>query len=71
MPEIGVMGLRCDLGEQCLLAAAGLFIARQQGLLVSCSPDSVEAVLACFADDGFDAARVIGQMTEGSGLRVI
>ena len=41
------------------------------GLLVSCSPDSVEAVLACFADDGFDAARVIGQMTEGSGLRVI
>ena len=27
------MGLRCDLGEQCLLAAAGLFIARQQGAL--------------------------------------
>ncbi len=41
------------------------------GLLVSCSPDSVEQVLACFHSQDFPDARVIGRMTEGQGLRVI
>jgi len=41
------------------------------GLLVSCSPDSVEQVLACFHSQAFPDARVIGRMTEGQGLRVI
>ncbi|MES2384858.1 MAG: selenide, water dikinase SelD [Pseudomonadota bacterium] len=41
------------------------------GLLVSCSPDSVERVLACFHSQAFPDARVIGRMTDGQGLRVI
>jgi len=41
------------------------------GLLVSCSPDSVEQVLACFHSQAFPDARVIGRMTGGQGLRVI
>ncbi|MCE1240953.1 MAG: selenide, water dikinase SelD [Azonexaceae bacterium] len=40
------------------------------GLLVSCAPAAVDTVLATFSADGFGAARVIGQMREGSGLRV-
>jgi selenide, water dikinase len=41
------------------------------GLLVSCSPDAVDEVLACFRDGGFDAAAVIGRMVEGApGLQV-
>ena len=41
------------------------------GLLVSCSPDSVDEVLACFRGGGFDDAAVIGRMTEGpAGLDV-
>jgi len=32
------------------------------GLLVSCSPDSVDAVLAVFAQHGFDGAAVVGQV---------
>lgn len=35
------------------------------GLLVSCAPGSVEAVLEIFRDEGFTHARVIGQMQEG------
>ncbi|OZB50670.1 MAG: hypothetical protein B7X42_04445 [Thiomonas sp. 14-66-4] len=35
------------------------------GLLVSCAPGSVEAVLEIFRDEGFAHARVIGQMQEG------
>ena len=35
------------------------------GLLVSCAPDAVDAVLACFRDDGFGDAAVIGHMAEG------
>ena len=42
------------------------------GLLVSCAPDAVDAVLAAFSADGFEAATVIGGMFEGpSLLRVI
>jgi len=35
------------------------------GLLVSCDPGSVEAVLALFAAGGFDSAAVIGRMAAG------
>ena len=35
------------------------------GLLVSCSPDTVEDVLRIFKDDGFDRAAVIGEMLAG------
>ena len=41
------------------------------GLLVSCRPDSVEEVLACFRDGGFADAAVIGRMSDGAvGLEV-
>jgi selenide,water dikinase len=35
------------------------------GLLVACSPRAVDDVLAAFAADGFEHARVIGQLSEG------
>jgi selenide,water dikinase len=35
------------------------------GLLVSCSPDAVDAVLAIFAQQGFDQAAVIGEVSAG------
>jgi selenide, water dikinase len=37
------------------------------GLLVSCAPDVVDEVLALFRADGFDEARVIGEMVSGEG----
>jgi selenide,water dikinase len=41
------------------------------GLLVSCSPDAVDAVLACFREGGFDDAAVVGRMLAGpAGLQV-
>jgi selenide,water dikinase len=41
------------------------------GLLVSCSADAVDAVLAIFAQQGFDQAAVIGEVSAGPvGLRV-
>ncbi len=41
------------------------------GLLVSCSPDSVDEVLACFRDGGFGDAAVVGRMVPGTpGLDV-
>jgi selenide,water dikinase len=41
------------------------------GLLVSCAPDSVDAVLACFRDGGFPDAAVVGRMAAGTpGLSV-
>ena len=41
------------------------------GLLVACSPDSVDAVLACLRDGGFDQAAVVGRMVDGpAGLQV-
>jgi selenide,water dikinase len=36
------------------------------GLLVSCTPESVDEVLAIFRADGFDQAAVIGEMTDGA-----
>ncbi|GLU31824.1 selenide, water dikinase SelD [Trinickia caryophylli] len=35
------------------------------GLLVSCAPDAVEAVLACMRQGGFEEASVIGEMARG------
>ena len=41
------------------------------GLLVACSPEALDAVLACFRTGGFDAAAVVGRMSAGeSGLQV-
>jgi selenide,water dikinase len=42
------------------------------GLLVSCAPDSVDAVLAAFAAHGFARAAVIGETTaDGTGRLVV
>lgn len=41
------------------------------GLLVTCTPEAEAEVLACFRRQGFEQARTIGRMTEGSGLEVI
>ncbi|MDB5931784.1 MAG: selenophosphate synthase, partial [Polaromonas sp.] len=40
------------------------------GLLVSCSPDSADAVLALFHSQGFLDAAVIGDVAAGSGVSV-
>jgi selenide,water dikinase len=41
------------------------------GLLVSCAPEAVDAVLALFAREGFADAAVVGHMEAGAaGLRV-
>jgi selenide, water dikinase len=40
------------------------------GLLVACAPESTEAVLKLFANDGFERAAIIGRMEAGSGIRV-
>ena len=37
------------------------------GLLVACAPGAVEEVLAIFRADGFDDAKVIGDVVEGAG----
>lgn len=36
------------------------------GLLVSCAPEAVDAVLACFHDAGFGQAAVVGRLAEGA-----
>jgi selenide,water dikinase len=43
------------------------------GLLVSCTPDAVDAVLATFARHGFEAAAVVGRVTAAQArpLRVV
>lgn len=41
------------------------------GLLVSCSPEIADDVLACFHSQGFADARRIGRMTEGTGVQVL
>ena len=40
------------------------------GLLVACAPEAADAVLECFKRHGFDGARQIGTMVEGSGVEV-
>jgi selenide,water dikinase len=37
------------------------------GLLVTCAPDAVDAVLAIFKQHGFDAAMEIGEITAMTG----
>ena len=34
--------------------------------MVSCAPDAVDAVLACFHDAGFGQAAVVGRLAEGA-----
>ena len=42
------------------------------GLLVSCAPEAVDAVLEIFRSEGFDAAAVIGRTEAGAaGLRIL
>jgi selenide,water dikinase len=42
------------------------------GLLVSCTPDAVDAVLGIFRSEGFADAAVIGRVEQGAaGLRVV
>jgi selenide,water dikinase len=41
------------------------------GLLVACSPEAADAVLACFESHGFHAARQVGCMTQGCGAEVV
>ncbi|MEJ0003822.1 MAG: selenide, water dikinase SelD [Pararobbsia sp.] len=41
------------------------------GLLVSCAPDSVDAVLECLRAGGFDRASVVGTMGEGAPRVVV
>jgi selenide,water dikinase len=41
------------------------------GLLVACSPDTVDAVLATFKRHGFEQASVVGQIQEGTAGLVI
>lgn len=40
------------------------------GLLVTCTPQSAEAVLATFHDGGFVDAAVVGQICAGEGLKI-
>lgn len=42
------------------------------GLLVSCAPQAVDAVLACFHDAGFGQAAVVGRLSDGTpGVSVV
>jgi selenide,water dikinase len=41
------------------------------GLLVSCAPETVDAVLAVFRAEGFAHAAVVGHMQAGKGLKVL
>jgi selenide,water dikinase len=41
------------------------------GLLVSCAPEAVDAVLALFRRHGFEAAAEIGEITAGAGKLVV
>ena len=40
------------------------------GLLVACTPESADEVLALFKREGFGNAAVIGRLAEGAGIRV-
>ena len=40
------------------------------GLLVSCSPDTVDQVLSTFHQMGFEQAAVVGHISAGSGLHI-
>jgi len=61
-------GKDVELGDAITPAQRALLTDPQTsgGLLVSCDPDSVDAVLALFAREGFGDAAVIGAMAEGA-----
>lgn len=40
------------------------------GLLIACAAESAAEVLACLRAEGFDSAAVIGEMSEGAGLKL-
>jgi selenide,water dikinase len=66
-------GAEVRLGDALPATARDLLCDPQTsgGLLVSCSADSVDEVLACFRADGFAQAAVIGRMDDGpAGLDV-
>jgi selenide,water dikinase len=65
-------GTSVELGANISPAQKALLTDPQTsgGLLVSCSPDSVDAVLKLFRDDGFDRAMVIGEMVADGGAKV-
>ncbi|SFB75530.1 selenophosphate synthase [Polaromonas sp. OV174] len=41
------------------------------GLLVACAPEAADEVLACFRQQGFGDASVVGRMVEGHGVEVL
>jgi selenide, water dikinase len=65
-------GTSVELGANISPAQKALLTDPQTsgGLLVSCSPGSVDAVLKLFRDDGFDRAMVIGEMVADGGAKV-
>jgi selenide,water dikinase len=65
-------GASVELGANISPAQKALLTDPQTsgGLLVSCSPGSVDAVLKLFRDDGFDRAMVIGEMVADGGVKV-
>jgi selenide,water dikinase len=60
-------GSDVQLGEDISTVQRALLTDPQTsgGLLVSCAPEAVDAVLAQFRADGFAAASVIGEVVEG------
>jgi selenide, water dikinase len=65
-------GASVELGANISPAQKALLTDPQTsgGLLVSCSPSSVDAVLKLFRDDGFDRAIVIGEMVADGEAKV-
>jgi selenide,water dikinase len=66
-------GAEVELGSGIDAVARDLLTDPQTsgGLLVSCSADSLDAVLAAFREDGFDQAAVVGRVQSGTGLLVL
>ncbi len=66
-------------GEQITMPAGDTTVQRRMltdpqtsgGLLVACTPEQAEQVLAQFRQEGFEHAAVIGRLSAGSGIRVI
>jgi selenide, water dikinase len=65
-------GASVELGANISPAQKALLTDPQTsgGLLVSCSPSSVDAVLKLFRDDGFERACVVGEMVADSSAKV-
>ena len=65
-------GNEVDLGDASADWQAKLLTDPQTsgGLLIACAPDCAGDVLARLHAEGFEAAAIIGQMSEGRGLRV-